>query len=94
MMKRILLLIPLILCLSLLFACGGSDAPSDDGGVSVPDNGGNDGDDTDLLEGITLSDASAVYDGRPHSLSVNGTLGEGITVEYEPASITAPAPQP
>lgn len=34
------------------------------------------------LRGITISDSTVTYDGREHSIEINGTLPEGVTVEY------------
>ncbi len=44
--------------------------------------------DPEVIEGVTLEDASFVYDGSAHSLAVKGTLPEGVTVSYEGNSAT------
>ncbi|MBQ8371354.1 MAG: leucine-rich repeat domain-containing protein [Clostridia bacterium] len=40
------------------------------------------------LEGITFADATVKYDGTVKSISIDGTLPEGVSVEYSPADIT------
>ena len=35
-----------------------------------------------VVSGVTFADATVVYDGLTHSLAIEGTLPEGITVEY------------
>ena len=38
--------------------------------------------------GLTFEDKTIPYDGKPHSLTVAGTLPQGITVTYAPQSVT------
>lgn len=41
------------------------------------------------MYGVSLQDASATYDGQPHSLFVSGTVPDGLTVTYENNGQTA-----
>lgn len=38
--------------------------------------------DLPIVEGVTLADKTVIYNGETHSLAIEGTLPEGITVEY------------
>ena len=42
------------------------------------------------MSGISFKNVAVKYDGLAHSLSISGTLPEGVTVEYSENSFTAP----
>ena len=90
-MKRILPLILLILIATLCFSMtsckllGLSDDNDVDNTDTTPgdDNGtGDENDDSIDLNGITLNDATFVYDGNVKVVEISGKLPEGVTVEY------------
>ena len=41
-----------------------------------------------LLDGITFESVTIIYDGKAHSIAINGTLPEGVTAIYEGNGVT------
>ena len=84
-MKRLTVLSALA-ALSLLASCG---APSPEGSSSREEGTSSSlaEESTSLpsydLTGVSFPGKTFVYDGEPHSLSIEGTLPEGVTVTYE-----------
>lgn len=92
---RKVLLILLLLCLSLAFASCDNTNDSDKGGDdnNISDNNGDKAPDVPAatkkdITGVTFSGATFVYDGAEKSISVTGTIPEGVSVAYTNAKGT------
>ena len=96
---RLILALALALALAVGFtACGGedgggtTDGGADNGSGSGTTGGGTtDGSDEAPkkdIEGVSFTDAEFTYDGTEKSITVGGTVPEGVSVRYENASAT------
>ena len=87
-MKKILIALLLILAFATtltMISCGESDTPS----VNEPSNQDPPADPAKKdIEGITFSSAEFTYDGTEKTITVTGTLPEGVICSYENASGT------